>query len=299
MSEDSQELITLVPPRPSREPAAHKGNAGRIAIIAGNQGMSGAAVLAGRGALRGGAGLVRVFSHENSQPIVAMSEACLMTGCWPDTDLAEWHCDLYDEFRASLGWADVLAVGPGLGTDNLARNLLGAALSRWSKPVVLDADALNILSQFEGSPKLWWGDLIQLRGPAVITPHPGEMRRLLAAANLETDFDESDEQRLSIAKTYAKQHPDLVVVLKGRRSVVADAERAFINESGNSGMASGGMGDVLTGLLAALIGQEMSPFEAACRAVWQHGATADRLATEIGPVGFLASDVADALPSVL
>lgn len=299
-SEDNQhELITSVPARPGREPAAHKGVAGRIAIIAGGEGMSGAAVLCGRGALRGGAGLVRVFAHEASQPIVAQAEPCVMTGCWPDTDLEEVHCDLYDPFREQLAWADVLAVGPGLGTTTAARNLLGATLSRWSKPVVIDADALNLLSQRDGGPALWRGERIQLRGPAIITPHPGEMRRLLEAAELPLDFDDSDEQRIAVATQYARLDAHLIVVLKGRRTVVADAGRVFVNESGNSGMASGGMGDVLTGLVAALIGQGMTPFEAACRGVWQHGAAADRLATEIGPVGFLASDVAEWLPRVL
>lgn len=299
IEENQFERITAVPPRPSREPAAHKGVAGRLAIIAGGPGMSGAAVLCGQGALRGGAGLVRVFAHETMQPIVAQTEPCLMTGAWPDTDLDQVHCDLYDPYREQLAWADVLAVGPGLGTSEAAKNLLGISLSRWGKPAVLDADALNLLSQYDGGPAFWRGETVQLRGPAVVTPHPGEMQRLLKAADLELEFDDSDERRIAVATEYAQLDPHLIVVLKGRRTVVADAKRVFVNESGNSGMASGGMGDVLTGLIAALIGQGLEPFEAACRGVWQHGAAGDRLATEIGPVGFLASDVAATLPRVL
>jgi hydroxyethylthiazole kinase-like uncharacterized protein yjeF len=242
---------------------------------------------------------VRVFSHQDSQPIVAMAEPCVMTGAWPDTDLDEIHCDLYDSFREALNWADVLAIGPGLGTGRLMQNLLGVAMSRWNKPIVLDADALNLLSEYDGGPTLWRGATCHLRGPAVITPHPGEMRRLLKAADLPLEFDDSDELRIHVASQYAALDPELTVVLKGRRTVVANAEKVFVNESGNSGMASGGMGDVLTGLIAALIGQGLSSFDAACRGVWQHGAAADRLATEIGPMGFLASDVAAALPRVL
>ena len=162
-------------------------------------------------------------------------------------------------------------------------------------PVVVDADGLNNLANSD--PKTpWW----QTRGDRelVVTPHPGEMARQRRFAGLEPRDEENDRTRLLCASEFARA-AGLVAVLKGHRTVVASPQAAYVNTTGNPGMATGGMGDVLTGLIAALIGQGLSAFDAACLGVHVHGAAADLLAKSVAPVGYLAREVADTLPTTL
>lgn len=297
-----------IPRLPPRKQTAHKGDAGRVAIIAGSRGMSGAAVLCGLGALRGGAGSVRVLSPQSVSPIIAAGEPCFMTGTLREDEngraTSKAFLDLEDEVR----WSHVIAIGPGLGQSEGVSELVNAVFQIVRGPLVMDADALNGAAAFPNWDVKWWrdrqaadlpGQASLLKPPTIVTPHPGEMRRLWNAAGLDGAYiTDEDENRLRIAWEFAKT-TDTIVVLKGHRTVVATMDRTFINTSGNPGMAAGGMGDVLTGLIAALLAQGMGGFEACCLAVHVHGRAGDMLAERIGPRGFLAREVADTLPTAL
>lgn len=281
-----------IPTMSRRADTAHKGHAGRVAIVAGSPGMTGAAVLAGLGALRGGAGLVRVHTPANIQAIVAASEPCYMTvGLAVDDPGALAHRAIDD---IALDWPDVFAIGPGLGTSDAVRALVTTVLARFPGPIVLDADAINVIATHpEGA-----GAVLRRDAPTILTPHPGEMARLRAGLGLADRTGDDDAARVAIAHEGAAK-TGAIVVLKGHRTVVADAATIYINQTGNPGMAAGGMGDVLTGLIAALVGQQLAPFDAARLAVHVHGYAADRLAEQCAPTGFLAREVADAIPTAL
>ncbi len=283
--------VPTIDPRPDD---AHKGSVGRVAIVAGSRGMSGAACLAGLGALRGGAGLVRVLVPTSAQRIVASSDPCLMTVPLPESDAGLLSPDgLPAALEDTITWADVLALGPGLGQSPRTAEAVQWVLSAFNGPMVIDADGLNNIASL--GPGAWGAR----RGRAtVLTPHPGEAARLRKALGLSKLRSMDDETRLRIAHELASA-TQTVVLLKGHRTVVCTATQTYINETGNPGMATGGMGDVLTGLLAALVGQGLGPFEAACVAAHCHGAAGDLCAKRIGPIGFLARDVAEALPAAL
>ncbi len=285
-------VVTDVPALSPRAETTHKGEAGRVAILAGSRGMSGAAVLCGLAALRGGAGLVRVYAPASIQPIIAMSEPSLLT-----TALDE---DESGRIRASglaaidLSWPDVIAIGPGLGRSAEVARVVTGLLERYLGPVVIDADGLNNIA---GNTREDWQRYLSRR--SVITPHPGEMSRLRRGMGLpDVPVFHEDHARIEIAHEFARL-ASTTVVLKGHRTVVCTAGEAYINTTGNPGMATGGMGDVLTGLIAALLGQGLSPFDAARLAVYAHGAAADHLARQRGPVGYLAREVADGIPAAL
>ncbi len=288
------EPTSEVPALPIRPDDAHKGSVGRVAVIAGSRGMSGAAALAGLGALRGGAGLVRVLCVGSIQPLVAGCDPCLMTVGLPETragriDSRRW-ADLLDE---TLGWATVVALGPGLGQDNDVQAVVADVFDRCELPLVVDADGLN--NAAARGPQLW-----QTRAGRVtiMTPHPGEMRRLRRSLGMDEAAGSDEVERVRTAHEVAAA-TGAVVLLKGHRTVVCDAARAYVNTSGNPGMATGGMGDVLTGLIAALLGQGMDGFDAARLGAYCHGLAGDLCVTRVGPIGFTANDVAQALPAAL
>jgi NAD(P)H-hydrate epimerase len=277
-----------------RDDTTHKGQVGRITIVAGSVGMSGAACLAGLGALRGGAGLVRVLTPKSVQPIVAASDPCLMTVPLPET---EDGCIQREAPPAaiddSLKWATVVAIGPGLGQCDGLAQVVRRVLDRFEGPVVIDADGLNNLASL--GPDVWQA---RKRRPTVATPHPGELARLSQAARLPDRSGEDDGNRLRAAHAYACRS-GVTVVLKGHRTVVCTGSAAYVNTTGNPGMATGGMGDVLTGFIAALLGQGLDAFAAARLGVHCHGLAADLCVKRIGPVGYLARDVAELLPAAL
>lgn len=283
--------LRIIPKPSPRRLDTHKGDCGKIAIIAGSRGMSGAAILSGLGALRGGAGLVRVFTSAGAQPIIAAAEPCLMTyALAEDRNGQISENDLPDE----VGRADAVVIGPGLGRSGALDRLISDVYRTYRVPLVVDADALNSLAA--GDQEIWNArrDL-----PTVITPHPGEMLRIVNGLPDVPEFlMHHEDERLPAAQNVAAR-TGAIVVLKGHATIVADGQRHYENHTGNPGMAAGGMGDVLTGLIAALIGQGLSPFDAAIRGVWLHGAAADRLARRIGPYGFLAREVADEIPAVV
>jgi len=295
-------IVTDVPLLPHRPQAAHKGTSGHVAIIAGSREMSGAAILTGLGALRGGAGLVRVLAPESVQPIIATHEPCLMTVPLPETKSGQIsYKALKTVAAATQDWASVIAIGPGLGAaaaehDDIHK-LCAIAIGDSKVPVVVDADGLNA---YAGMHPMEWG--LDSGAPMVFTPHPGEMARLRGApdVNLAELKGADDETRLRMAHEYAeKLSCDLTVVLKGYRTVVTTKEAAYFNTTGNPGMATGGMGDVLTGLIAALIAQGLDTFAASRLGVYVHGRAADHCSRQIGRVGYLAREVADAIPGAL
>jgi len=285
---DALELITpqecgaALPPR---DPDTHKGTYGRVLVIGGAPGMSGAAALAARAALRGGAGLVTVAAPDSVSSIVAslVAEALVR----PHASNAEGG--LSSGARAGLQAlaeaADVLAVGPGIGTSEEAREVVREMVVEAAVPVVLDADGLNAFA----------GDAEALRAvapPLVLTPHPGEAGRLLGISTAAVQAD-----RLAAVRGLAER-AGAIVVLKGYRSLVCDSlGRIAVNPTGNPGMASGGSGDVLTGLIAALIGQGLDPWVATRLGVFLHGEAGDIAARQVGEISLIASDIIGALPA--
>ncbi|MFO0937478.1 MAG: NAD(P)H-hydrate dehydratase [Gemmataceae bacterium] len=276
---------TTVPSLPPRKADSHKGTYGRVLIVAGSKGMSGAAVLCGSAALRSGAGLVTVACPPDIQDIVAAGNPCYMTVAIPQTIGA--HFGLVSA-AAVVDFAEgvnVLAVGPGLGNRPDVAELVQMILEAWpTQPLVLDADALNVLNL---------ASLTERTLPAVLTPHPGEFARLLKISSSEVQ-----NNRQALAVKFA-QHHKVVLVLKGNGTIVTDGERVYRNDTGNPGMATGGSGDVLTGCIAALLGQGLPPFEAAVRGVWSHGKAGDMVAERTGQIGLIATDLIDALPLTL
>ncbi|MGL4461498.1 MAG: NAD(P)H-hydrate dehydratase [Planctomycetia bacterium] len=268
-----------------RHPNAHKGDFGRVLIVGGSRGLAGAAALAGKAALRGGAGLVTIACPAGSVGIIAGHDPCYMT-----LPLVE---DAQGRLGAAAGatlldWvADVVAFGPGAGVgDDLAELLESLMLVR-RQPLVIDADGLNLLS---GWPHLL-PRLIERPGPTILTPHPGEFARLTGVSIAEIEND-----RLGSALDFAASYRS-VVVLKGHETIITDGTRTAVNHTGNPGMATGGSGDVLTGLIAALVGQGMEPFDAAQLGVWLHGTAGDLAAAAGHMASLIATDLIDFFPA--
>jgi NAD(P)H-hydrate epimerase len=246
--------------------------------------MAGAAALVGAAALRSGAGLVRVASPAEVQPTVASFEPSYMT--YPLENDADGLIR-YKPARRVLGRllerADVLAIGPGLGQSSDIRDLVHAVIEEVTVPTVLDADALNALAGQTDT-------LAEIRRPVVLTPHPGEFARLTGRSVREI---QADRERHAVALAEADH---LVVVLKGLHTIVTDGRRIYVNNTGNPGMATGGAGDVLTGVIAALIGQKLPAFEAAVLGVHVHGLAGDLARDQNGEIGLIAGDIVDSLP---
>lgn len=283
----SCELLTEVEARllvPPRRPDAHKGDAGRVLVVAGSPGKTGAAHLALWGALRGGAGLVTLASRPEVLPLAlagrpeAMSVAIHGNGPLGRADL--------QPLLSAAGGCDAVVVGPGIPRGPETGELLRAFLERVRLPAVVDADGLNAIAE---DPSF----LRELAAPAILTPHPGEMARLTGRT-----IDEVQQDRIGLATEVARGWRS-VVVLKGARTVVADPEGpATIIPTGNAGLATGGTGDVLAGLVGSLVAGGIRPAAAARAAAWVHGRAGDLAAARHGERGLLAGDVADALGAV-
>ncbi len=257
--------LPKLPPRPVD---AHKGQFGRVLIIGGSIGMADAPSLAALAALRSGAGLVQIACPREVRTAVAALVPCATIELLYESD----------KFNPT-----VRAVGPGCG-DQLSINDLKWILEENDEPVVIDADGLNVLAKINE----WWS---LIRENVVLTPHPGEMQRLLA----KTSISASDLPRTDLAQEVAILCGG-VVALKGHQTVVCSAERTYVNDTGNPGMATGGSGDVLTGVIAALIGQGLSPYDAACVGVHIHGLAGDIAARNKGQISTIATDIIDTLP---
>ena len=279
--------VNELPRLPRRAADGHKGTYGKVLVVAGSRTMSGAAVLCGSAALRGGAGLVQVACPAAVQPVVAAGNPCYTTlpiRQHADGAFSEGAADdVVEPGRA----ATVLAVGPGLGRTPDVAALVRELLSELPQlPAVVDADGLNVLAP--------WAD--EFRGrPArlVLTPHPGEFARLTGGPVPETPYERAEQAVAFAARS------GVVLVLKGAGTVVTDGTRVYRNPTGNPGMATGGAGDVLTGLVAALIGQHLPAFDAAVLGSWVHGRAGDLAAAVLGQTGLTATDLIGHLPAAL
>lgn len=276
-------VVTDVPHLAPRHLDANKGTFGRVLIVAGSRGMSGAAVLCAGAALRGGAGLVRLAVPDGILPIVATANPCYTTAPLPQDAHGRLSSAALPELLELVRGNTVATLGPGLGQSADLGDMLSVILEQTTTPLVLDADALNVLASRLGA-------LRKHQGPIVLTPHPGEFARLLGC-----DIPTVQSHRQELAAEFARTH-GVVVVLKGYGTVVTDGRRVYVNTTGNPGMATGGTGDVLGGLVAALVGQKLETFAAAQLGVYLHGRAGDLAREQIGEVSLIAADLLDFLP---
>ncbi len=275
--------VTELPHLAPRSGGANKGDFGRVLVVAGSRGMSGAAALCATAALRGGAGLVRVAVPEGILPLVAPFNPCYMTAPLPQGADGRLAGAAHDELVSLVRANTVAALGPGLGQSADVLRLLLAVLAQTTTPLVLDADALNNLA-----PHL---DQLGPPGrPMVLTPHPGEFARLTGS-----DIPTIQAHRRELAMRFAAER-GVVLVLKGQGTIVTDGRRVYVNGTGNPGMATGGTGDVLGGLIAALLAQGLEAFAAAQLGVYLHGLAGDLARDELGEVSLIASDLLSYLP---
>jgi len=274
-----------LPILPVRARDAHKGRFGTVLIVGGSLGMSGAAGLAGLAALRGGAGLVRVATPAPVLAIVASYERSYTTVPLEADKHGRISYRAFERVMEAAAEADWIALGPGLGRSLGLSRLVTRVYSELNRPLVLDADGLNALARENGQ-------LPRPGGPRVLTPHPGEFRRLVGPSG---DTRRPIEERWQLAQRCAADW-GVILVYKGHPTLVTDGVRHYFNTTGNPGMATGGSGDVLTGLIAALGAQGLEPFSAAQLAVYLHGLAGDLAAAELTEEAMIASDLIDYLP---
>ncbi len=268
---------------PERNPDAHKGSNGHLLVIAGSTGKTGAAAMTAITAMRSGAGLVTLGIPKSLNQIMENMVIEAMTEPLPETETHALSDSAFDKIKGLLSGKQCLAIGPGIGTEDETRTLIQRIIPESSVPLVIDADGLNSLA---GNTDI----LKDARVPVILTPHPGEMAKLSGITVPEIQKD-----RVGCARSFANKF-NAYVVLKGAGTVIAHPDgKVFINPTGNPGMASGGMGDVLTGLIAGFVAQGFSPGEAANAGVYLHGAAADSLSA-ISPFGYIATDVMEAIP---
>jgi len=268
-----------LPPRPAY---SHKGSFGKVLVVAGSRGLSGAAVLCAKAALRAGTGVVHLAYPRSLDATLSTHVVEAVKHPLPERDGALDGAAL-EPLSALLEQVDAVALGPGLSQQPCVKALVQALLERCRVPLLLDADALNALVG-----QLEW--LQRAQAPLVLTPHPGEFARLSA-----TSVDEVEAQRLERALQFSKQH-NAVLALKGVPTVVATPQgRALVNASGNAGLAKAGSGDVLSGIVLSLLGQGLSVAEAAACGVWLHGSAADGVERRLGQRAMLPGDVVEGL----
>lgn len=266
---------------PQRTARSNKGTYGKLLILAGSENMAGAAIFSAQAACGAGTGLVKIFTEACNRSIVQT--------LIPEAVLATWQAgdDLGQKVRENLAWASAVVLGPGLGTGALAKELVREVLAQIQIPCVVDADALNILAEHPE----WLKDV---SAPVIITPHLGEMARLT-----KKTVPEIQKNMLMVARSFAKEY-NVITVLKDARTVTAFPDgRAWINCSGNDGMATAGAGDVLTGVIGALLAQQAGIETAAPLGVYIHGLAGDMAARETGKRGLMASDICAGIKKVL
>jgi NAD(P)H-hydrate epimerase len=286
--------VTLLTPAivrrliPDRRPSSHKGTYGHAGIIAGSVGKTGAAAMAAKSALRVGAGLVTVATPASVNDTLEAKLLEAMTVPMPETKERTLARAALEELLSFISARTAAAIGPGLTTHQETVELLHALVPRLEKPSVLDADALNALA---GRISL----LDACKVPPILTPHPGEMARLLDNATAQS----VNADRVGVALTFA-QARRVVLVLKGARTVVANPDgRAAICPTGNPGMATAGTGDVLTGMIVGLLAQGLGPWDAACAGAYLHGLAGDLASLRFGAAGMTAGDVIEQIPYAL
>jgi len=279
-----KEIVKKIQKRSSE---THKGSYGHVFVLGGSPGLTGAAYLTSMAALRSGSGLVTLGTPKSLNCIMEVKLTEVMTKPLPETAKGTLSNTALAEIKNFSKTLEVVAIGPGLSRNKNTGLLVRNLVSSLDKPIVLDADGLNAL---EGKAKL----LLKAKKEIIITPHPGEMSRLIrkSVSTIQND-------RRGIAKSVSKLY-NCVTVLKGSRTVVANPKgELYINETGNPGMATGGVGDVLTGMIASFVGQGITSFGAAKLAVYLHGRAGDLAMREKGEISLIATDLLHKLPSVL
>lgn len=266
---------------PPRNQNTHKGDYGKILLLCGAEGYTGAPALAAKAALRTGAGLIFLGVPRSVYPIVASKLDAPMVFPLPDRE-GKLSVEALPYILEKLEQADACLVGPGLGRSEELDILIQQIVQNCKCPLVLDADGINAMAAHKDV----------LRGaacPLILTPHEGEFRRLTQTA---------DEDRMAGAGSLAREL-DAVVLRKGHETVITDGNAIYVNRTGNAGMATGGSGDVLAGILTALLGQGVAPLEAAATAAWLHGTAGDLAAARLGQYGMGPNDLLEALPQLL
>ncbi len=293
MEQSSEKSLDFKPPTDlprlsRRQRDSSKYDYGRVVIVAGSRGMAGAAALTSMAALRSGAGLVEVIVPESIQTTVASFDPCVMTHGLPEDSEGRFALSALAQIHKRCTKADVVALGPGLGRSD---GLVGIVHDLWKTlpmPVVVDADALWALAQDSEWQK------VEHAGPRVLTPHAGELQYLLG--DNPSRSKSRPRKDLEFAATRLAQEAGIVIVLKGPASLVTDGRTNTHNETGNPGMATAGTGDVLTGIITALVSQQLSIFNAARLGAWIHGAAGDAASIECGECSLTASQVIGCLP---
>lgn len=275
---DHEQILSILPDRAKN---AHKGDFGKILLLCGSKGYTGAAYLAAMGALRSGAGLVFLGVPESIYAIeaVKLNEAIVFP--LPDED-GKLSTAAIPEILERLPQMDAVLIGPGLGQSNDTLAVVSMVLKAAQSPVVLDADGINLIAAHK--------DIVRGRtNPTILTPHDGEFARL--GGSMDVD-------RLLAAEAMARELGS-ILLLKGHRTVVSDGSTTYINTTGNPSMAVGGSGDVLAGIITAFVGQGVDPLQAAACGAWVHGAAGDICAAQIGQYGMLPTDMVQVLPRLL
>ena len=266
---------------PDRNPWGHKGNFGKLLLLCGSRGYTGAAFFAAMGALRSGAGLVFLGVPESIYGIEAVKLNEPVIFPLPDAG-GRLSADAVPEILTRFPQMDAVLVGPGLGQSEGTLAVVRVVLEKAECPVVVDADGINVLSAHR--------DLLRGRkSPTILTPHDGEFARLGGVIG---------EDRMAAAAALAEEL-GCTVLLKGHETCIADGTDGYLNPTGNPGMAVGGSGDVLAGVITALLGAGLPPLEAAACGAWLHGAAGDRCAAELGQYGMLPTDMLSALPRLM
>jgi len=266
---------------PKRKADTHKGDYGKVLLLCGSRGYTGAAALAARAALRTGSGLVYLGVPESVYAIEAAKLDEPVVFPLPERD-GMYSIDAAERISDRLQTMDAVLIGPGIGQSEGTLAAVKAVLEKFKGPVILDADGINVLGEHK--------DILRGRtSPTILTPHFGEFCRFGGDANLS---------RIEGAAKLA-QETGSIVVLKGHRTVITDSNTTYINMTGNPGMAVGGSGDVLAGILVSLLGQGIDPLEAAAAGVWLHGKAGDVCAQKIGQYGMLPTDMIEVLPRLL
>ena len=266
---------------PDRDPMAHKGCFGRVLLLCGSLGYTGAAALAAKGTLRVGAGLVYLGVPSCIYEIEAIKLTEPIVFPLQDKD-GMYAASAVEELPARLKNMDAVLIGPGIGKSEGCTAVLQYVLENFHGPVILDADGINLMADHK--------DIISRRvEPTILTPHFGEFSRFVGH-----DVDETVEAAESMAKAIGA-----IIILKGHNTVITDGFETYINETGNPGMAVGGSGDVLAGMVAGLIGQGIHPLKAAASAVWLHGKAGDLCAEDFGQYAMLPTDMLRYLPQLM
>lgn len=278
MELNREKVLSLLP---DRDPDANKGNFGRILLLCGSKGYTGAAALAAMGAMRSGAGLVYLGVPETIYAIEAVKLTEPIVFSLPDVDGRLSPAGIL-QIREMLPKMDAVLIGPGLGQSEGIQKIVETVLTEFPGPVVVDADGINVLSGHM--------DIVRERPfPTILTPHAGEFSRIGGVIGENREFS---------AAAFAEKY-GCILVLKGRNTVITDGYSTFVNPTGNPGMAVGGSGDVLAGVIVSLAGQGIDPLSAAACGAWLHGAAGDICAREIGQYGMLPGDLLEVLPRLM